>query len=231
MGGNRVIQVLVPFVLLASVWLVLESSGVHAQIQDTGAKTVEWALKYSSHSQKLRGASAPDRRLQNSEQKEGGGAGSSAASRFIVQLIYGAIYYCLVVTKYPDLTPNDDKSKAADIQSKSECQAMFSASCTNIFLSWCCTGPRAAHTFDKTGVLNYWIGLLAMTFCPCPTLCWANAFTDLNEKLGGEPRDMGKACCCALFCGCCVVAQDAQALDDITSVHVGCCGVSQDGPE
>jgi len=254
MGMKQLVKkLLMPLFPLACVWLVMEFSGVHAKVSSLGADAVEWASKYSSASRKLRGLMVsstlseehgkevagrrlqfqiqPNSGVQQQEQEGGGGAGSGAGGRIITQLIYGLIYYCLVVSKYPVLTASDDRSKAREIQSKNECEALCAASCTNIFLSWCCTGPRAAHTLDKTGILNYWISLLAMTFCPQCTLCWANSFTELNTELGGEKRDMCKSLLCACCCTCCVVAQDAQALDDITSVHVGCCGVSQDGIE
>lgn len=220
-GSKHVTRVLIPFVLLASVWLVLEASGVHAKLAQTGSKTVDMVLNYSSHSRNLRG-----RNLQESKKSEG--AASSPIAYYVWQLIYGACYSFLVVQKYPALTARDDRKKAAEIQDKSECGAFFSTSPVNMCLSCCCIGPRAAHTFDKTGVMNYWIALLAMTFCQCFTLCWANAFTNLNEELGGQKRDCCQSMICAFCCSPCVVAQDAQALDDITSVHVGCCGVTGD---
>merc|ERR1719410_2612590 len=89
----------------------------------------------------------PGSGVQQKEQEGGGGGGGGAVGRILTQLIYGLIYYFLVVNKYPVLNANDDRSKAREIQSKNECEALCAASCTNILLSWCCTGPRAAHTF------------------------------------------------------------------------------------
>jgi len=229
-GNQKFFGVLIPFVLLASVWLVMEGTGIHAKMVQAGSSAMDSALNFSSRSPGLRGR-ALSSNFQKQEQGSTDGGTVGTITRIVTQLIYGAIYYCLVVKNYQTLDElgNVDTSRASAIQQKSECSAMCSASCSNILLSWCCTGPRAAHTFHAVGVLNYWISLLAMSCCPCIVLCVANAFTDLNEKLGGEKRDICSACLCAFCCSCCVVAQDAEALDLITEQHVGLCGVTQGG--
>jgi len=227
-GSKTAVRVLTPFVLLASVWLVLESTGVHEKMLQFGAKTVDRGVRQTPP------ASQNLRRLRGGYYKGAAEKGQESwwgtfGGRVLTQIIYGAIYYCLVVTQYPDVSSGDNVSKGRDIQEKNECEAMCAASTPNKVLAWLCTGPRAAHTFHSVGVLNYWVGLLFMSICPCLTLCWANAFTDLNEKLGGQKRICCMACICTMCCSCCVVAQDAQALDDITDVYVGCFGVTKDG--
>ncbi|CAK0819349.1 unnamed protein product [Prorocentrum cordatum] len=103
--------------------------------------------------------------------------------------------------------------------------------CENSFVinltSCCCSAGRAAHTYDKVGLLPYWPGLCLSAFFPCCTLLYMNACTDLNEKLGGEKRSIPMAVICSCLFPCCVIAQDAQALDDCTGVAVGLCGVEQ----
>jgi len=145
----------------------------------------------------------------------------------IMELIYGLIYYYIIVMKYPKLDTNVKSPAAAkEIQQQNEIMACCHTSCPNNCLSWCCTGPRAAHTFHSTGILNYWPSLCLMTFLPRCTLCWAISFTDLTPRLGGgEKRSMLTAMLCACCCTCCVVAQDAEALDLSTRARTGICGV------
>jgi hypothetical protein len=230
LGSKGLVKVLLPFVLMASVWLVLEGTGVHSKIAQSGTNMLDSTLKLS-HGQRLRG-----RRLLTpirQQKQEARSVSHYLPSSYIVwNLIYGTIYYFLVVRNYPALAGNEDVSRGAAVMSQSECGACCSGrvSCTNLLLSACCIGPRAAHTFDKAGLLNFWIGLVLMTCCPWFTLCYSNGCTDLNERLGGEKRGCINAILCAWCCSCCVVAQDAQALDDISDVHVGLCGVSSDRP-
>merc|ERR1719337_292085 len=96
---------------------------------------------------------------------------------------------------------------------------------SNLFLSWCCTGPRAAHTFYTTIGFNYWAGCFLTSLFPCCTLWYFNSFTDLNERLGGEKRSAVMGLICACCCSCCVIAQDAEALDKITGARTQLCGV------
>jgi len=103
---------------------------------------------------------------------------------------------------------------------------MCRVSPTNCCLSWLCPQARAAHTFDRTGTLEYWCGLIAMIFCPFCTLCYTNACTDLNPKLGGEPANPIMSALCTWCCFCCTIAQDAESLDAATGSETGCCGVS-----
>lgn len=161
------------------------------------------------------------------QQAEGGGE----VGRLLMQLLFGIIYYFVVVSKYPaypeGLTSENMPEEAKELQNENEVMSILKVSCSNNFLSFCCTGPRAAHTFHTTDVLNYWVGLLAMTCFPCCTLMWTNAVTDLNEKLGGEKRNILMSCLCACCCACCVVAQDAEALDIVTGSHTGLVGVTE----
>merc|ERR1712113_957456 len=83
----------------------------------------------------------------------------------------------------------------------------------NCLCAWCCTGPRAAHTTDKTGICGYWPALCCFALFPCITLVYTNACTDMNERLGGEKQNIFMACLCAFFCFPCVVTQDAESLD------------------
>jgi len=137
--------------------------------------------------------------------------------RIAVQLIFGAMYYCVIVSKYP--TKFEEYAVTAEakaLQNKDEINATCDTSCPNNFHAFCCSGPRAAHTFHSVGLLDYWAGCILMTLFPCCTLWLTNSCTDLNEKLGGEKRGFCMGCLCACLCSCCVIAQDAQTLDLIT---------------
>lgn len=147
--------------------------------------------------------------------------------RTMFQLIFGVAYYFLIVSKYPMLDGAKPTPEAIKIQELDELSALFESSMPNCLLSWCCTGPRAAHTFHSAGVLDYWPGCILMSCFPCCTLWIVNSFTDLNERLGGEKRNFCIGALCACFCSCCIVAQDAQSLDHITGMETGYCGVEK----
>merc|ERR550539_1962947 len=93
----------------------------------------------------------------------------------------------------------------------------------NAICAHCCSGPRAVHTFDRVGVMNYWLACFLMVCCPCCTLFAMNACTPLNYRLGGEKQNCCTACLCSFFCSCCLIAQDAQTLDFITGWKTGFC--------
>jgi len=143
------------------------------------------------------------------------------------QLLFGLVYYLIIVSKYPALKDVQPSAAAIELQKENEVMATCKVSGTNCLLSWCCSGPRAAHTMHSTGILNYWIGLFAMTCFPCCTLWCVNSFTNLNEKLGGERRNCCMGFLCACCCSCCVIAQDAESLDITMGVKTGFCGISE----
>jgi len=141
--------------------------------------------------------------------------------RIIVQLIFGVLYYCLVVSHYPKLDEVNggrQVEEAKKLQELNEVSAAMEVSLPNCFLSLCCTGPRAAHTFHSTGIMDYWAGCLLMSCCPCITLWIVNSFTELNLRLQGEKKNFCMGAICACFCSCCMVAQDAQSLDYLTGM-------------
>lgn len=150
----------------------------------------------------------------------------------VIQAIFAVIYYFKVVKDYPDLKDHEERvptDRSKDIQNKLPPCAVCDASGINCALSFCCIQARAAHTMEKTDTLHYGMGVVAMFCCMCPTLCFVNACTEMNEKLGGEKTSLIQSCCCTWGCGCCLTAQDAESLDDVMGVQTGCCGVSGDG--
>jgi len=163
--------------------------------------------------------------------------GSSWISRMFMQFGFGVLYYALIVKHYPSLgghqTPNIE---VITLQEKSEVRAACDASWPILFHSFCCSAPRAAHTFHSVGVMNYWMAFFLMTLCPCCTLFAANSYTDLNARLGG---DKGNPCVdflCACFCSCCVIAKDAESLDILSNLRTGYFAVTyptlnQEAPE
>jgi len=136
--------------------------------------------------------------------------------RILLQLLFGGLYYYLIVSKYPMLDSVKPTTEAIKLQELDELTATFETSIPNCLLSWCCTGPRAAHTFHSAGVLNFWPGCILMSLFPCCMLWWANSCTDLKELLGGAKKNCCVGALSACFCSCCLVAQDAQSLDQIT---------------
>jgi len=161
-------------------------------------------------------------------QKTERGSGFSFGERVIMQLIFGILYYFIIVKHYPmlaDATGDGKIEKAKQLQELDEVSATLEVSFPNCILSWCCTGPRAAHTFHATGILDYWAGCVLMSFCPCLTLWIINSFTELNEKLQGTKKNICMGAICACCCSCCVVAQDAQTLDYLTGMETHFCSI------
>jgi len=72
--------------------------------------------------------------------------------------------------------------------------------------------------------MDYWPGLVAMFFCPFCTICYTNACTELNPKLGGQKVNTFMSALCTWACAPCVIAQDAESLDEATQMETGFCG-------
>jgi len=144
-------------------------------------------------------------------------------TRFVVLMIFGLLYWCCIVSKYPKLMGPSHTS--ARLQNENELNATCQTSFANCLYSWLCSQARAAHTFDSAGVCNYWPSLILMTLCPCLTLYFMNSCSNLNENLGGRKKDCCSGLICALCCSCCVIAQDAESLDMATGARTKCCGV------
>jgi len=214
---------------------------------NAAVKAVETQGKSSKVQEQLSGFLEQAKKVQQNPQAQQaeGSSGMSYSERVIMQLIFGVLYYFLIVSHYPKLDdvaggfPITDAKKiqeaknkfnwvgAKKIQDLDEVSATLEVNLPNCILSFCCTGPRAAHTFHSTGIMNYWAGCVLMSCCPCITLWIVNSFTELNIRLRGEKRNFCMGAICACFCTCCVVAQDAQALDYLTGMDTGFCGVEE----
>lgn len=158
-------------------------------------------------------------------QAQGAGLGSMT-SRVLPQLLFAILYYFLIVRKYPSFPEFQGKKvseQAEALQKMYAPQAICHTSCANNFHSFCCSGPRAAHTFHATGIMNYWPSCCLMTFFPCCTLFILNSFTDLNSRLGGTKPNLCMSALCTCFCSCCVIAQDAESLDERTGFNTKLC--------
>jgi len=158
-------------------------------------------------------------------QKGQAATSGSVVPQIICQLLFGLVYYFIVVSKYPKLEGLKPNEEAIAMQELGVLAATQKASTPNCVYSFCFEPARAAHTFHAAGVMNYWPGCILMSMFPCCTLWAVNSFTDLRPKLGGEKKSMLEGAVFALCCGCCVVAQDAESLDLITGVESGWCGV------
>jgi len=164
-------------------------------------------------------------RASSWKRQEGDDIGGTWITRILLQFLFGFIYYFLIVSKYPKLDVFQPTPEAIKLQSENEVMATLQASWTNCFFSWCCSGPRAAHTFHSTDVLGYWSGCILMSLFPCCTLWVVNSCTDLNERLGGVKKNPCSGLLCAFCCSCCIIAQDAESLDLITGARTNLCGV------
>lgn len=146
--------------------------------------------------------------------------------RIVLQLIVGVFYFYMIVQHYPRLTPNGQAPpEAIRLQKLNPFAAAMEASSKILFCSFCCPGPRAAHTFEITGIFSYWFGLIVGSCFPCCTLLWTNTATDLNVRLGGEQMGFIPGCLSAFFCSCCLIAQDAESLDLLMGVRTGLYGM------
>mmetsp|Transcript_44674 Transcript_44674/g.74313 ORF Transcript_44674/g.74313 Transcript_44674/m.74313 type:complete len:345 (+) Transcript_44674:85-1119(+) len=158
-------------------------------------------------------------KLQADHEKAEAILGGSNGGRVFVQLIFGVIYYFLVVQKFPRPDPSRHIPPAAvELQKQNPLRATSMSTPKVCALSFLCPGPRAAHTYEITGVMNYWLGLCCMSCFPCCTLFTLNKFTDLNARLGGEPMSFCPGLLYACFCSCCLIAQDAESLDIIVGM-------------
>lgn len=150
--------------------------------------------------------------------------------RVVVQLAFGVLYYLLIASKYPALPEGTEPTEGAQkFMRKGEIGATLEASSANCCHAFCCSAPRAAQTFNSAGILSYWLGLFSMTVLPCCTLWAVNYGTDLQERLGGKKKDICMTGICACCCSCCVITQEAEALDLMTGAESHLCGV--DVPE
>lgn len=194
------------------------------QLQSKENETLVTAQKSAQKSKPLK-KQDPD---TSGDADAGTGTLGSNLPRIVYQLIFGALYYFLVVTKYPYpmKEPLNMPKKAIALQDMDPVSATFEVSLSNCFLSYCCSGPRAAHTFYGTDIAGYWASLICMSIFPCCVLFAANTCTDLNEKLGGQKQNILMAALCSFCCSCCLIAQDAETLDVINGVQTGFCGVT-----
>lgn len=150
--------------------------------------------------------------------------------RIVLQILFGLIYYAVVVRNYPKMEFDEERrlpQAAVDMQSLDSVSACChpEMSFPNAAMSFLCTGPRQAHTLHTTGTMNYWLACCLMSVFPCCTLFYTNAFTDLNTKLGGEKQNVCTSFMCSFCCSCCLVAQDAQTMDMATGRKTGMCYV------
>merc|ERR1711948_109836 len=103
--------------------------------------------------------------------------------------LYSIFYFCMIVQNYPDWDGKPTR-EAEKLQRKNEvsacCDSLSDGHWCNCLLSYFCPQPRAAHTLDKVGICSFWPACVLMFLFPCCTLCYANACTELNERLGGK---------------------------------------------
>jgi len=151
--------------------------------------------------------------------------------RLLAQLAFGVLYYFLIASKYPTLPEGLEANEEAErVMRKGEISATWEASGANCCHAFCCSAPRAAQTYHSAGIMNYWLGLFSMSLLPCCTLWAVNYWTELPQRLGGKKKDCCMSCCCTLFCSCCVITQEAEALDQLTGAKSSLCSVNAPEP-
>mmetsp|Transcript_64543 Transcript_64543/g.120131 ORF Transcript_64543/g.120131 Transcript_64543/m.120131 type:complete len:233 (+) Transcript_64543:47-745(+) len=135
----------------------------------------------------------------------------------LFQVAIAVAYYLLIVNNYPKLPENNvPTAEAKDLMAQNEVEAALETSVSNCLLAWFCPASRAAHTMHAMGKLNFWPACCLMWFCQCPMLWVMSSWTDIPEKLGGSRKKPVVGCLCAFFCGSCMIAKDAEALDKNT---------------
>jgi hypothetical protein len=149
--------------------------------------------------------------------------GIESAVRIVLVLLVGVIYWCTIVRHYPKLSADVPESKYAKrLLKETECEGCGMASNAIGLCSFGCPAPRAAHTYHAAGVMNYWPALCLMTVLEPLMVFYASSFSSLRTDLGGpEKMDKLMGFCCALWCPCCVVAKEAQALDLVMERRTG----------
>jgi len=190
---------------------------------------VETQIKSSNVHEKLAGLLEQVHKIEQSQQSQIIMQLMSLIMQWMPLIIFGVLYYFVVVSHYPKLDEvkgGAQVEEAKKLQELNEVSATMEVSLPNCLLSFCCIGPRAAHTFHSTGILDYWAGCCLMSCCPCITLWIVNSFTELNLRLQGEKKNFCMGAICACFCSCCIVAQDAQSLDYLTGMDTNFCGVA-----
>lgn len=146
----------------------------------------------------------------------------------MLQVFFAIAYFFAVVKNYPKLPEGFQVPlEVAAFQSKSAVRVVCDRRWENVLLACCCPAPRAAHTMDSTGVVDFWPGCVLMAIAPCCTLWLVHSLTKLKDKLATTRQGCLTDCLCASFCGCCVVAQDAIALDMITGARTRLCGIGE----
>lgn len=198
-------------------------TALHIALLTAGFATIWLVVDYGVADAALQGGLRGGRRLQQQQQQQTNNTASLV--NFMIRCLFGVVYYFLIVKNYPPLAGSAPSDAARTIQGKNAISGMLDASCPNCFHALCCTGARGAHTLHSTGVMEYWPAFILMMLCPCCTLCYTNSSTDLNVKLGGAQQSIVSACLCSWCCGCCMIAQDAESLDQITGARTGIIGV------
>jgi len=156
----------------------------------------------------------------------------------IMNVLIFVIFWLMVVAKYRPLAAPTELS--AQMMNKNAVEGSLHVCCEAVcWVSYCCPTVRWAGTLHAANILNFWTVMLIWAVSYAVSICWADfaffqfllycipiAFTDLNEKLGGEKDNCCEACLCTFFCSCCVNVKYALALDYATHQKVGCFNVS-----
>lgn len=91
----------------------------------------------------------------------------------------------------------------------------------------CCPLARLGHTYHAAGVMEYWPAVflvcLMTTVVPCVTCCFLASLRSQLKRKFGITESPFLDCLCWMWCSCCLVNQEARAVDDVMWVKVGCC--------
>jgi hypothetical protein len=156
-------------------------------------------------------------------------SGPQMGGHLVLELCMGVLFYAMVASKYPKVQKATAGSKSV-LEESPCCRIEPGAKC---MLSFCCPSAMLAHVMDSAGGLNYWIALF-LGSCQLTAswfLCYAYMCSDVLSNLGAK-KDSKKSlhgCCEAMFCGCCVIHQMVDAMDEATEVETQCCGIKEYG--
>lgn len=150
-----------------------------------------------------------------------------------LQILLGIIYGIVIMRFYPKMSLLNAVRKtpeaAEEVMGHSPLGVLLRCEASpQIVCSSCCAwGARAAHTYHSTRIMNYCLGLLLMSTLPCCTIFFVASCCGLRKRLGGSNMHVCESCLCSFCCGCCMIAQEAQALDYVMGVEIGLYGLER----
>eukprot|EP00746_Dinoflagellata_sp_MGD_P020141 gnl/MRDRNA2_/MRDRNA2_146865_c0_seq1.p1 gnl/MRDRNA2_/MRDRNA2_146865_c0~~gnl/MRDRNA2_/MRDRNA2_146865_c0_seq1.p1 ORF type:complete len:317 (+),score=63.99 gnl/MRDRNA2_/MRDRNA2_146865_c0_seq1:91-1041(+) len=150
---------------------------------------------------------------------------NQGAPPWAVCTIFALFYYCRVVVyskrrgtgkeDWTDAQRREGLSKHGDDfrWGVTDCMSSQFDTC---FLSFFCLHARAAHTWHKAGLVNYWVGCAMVQMCGAlPVLC-------MRRRLRAQFRLESPVCSdyvVGILCTPCIVIQEARVVDEVCNAE------------